>query len=117
MGSLGMVDQTFYEMGSTQSQPCQYKSPTANKMKVVYTKKGSEFRVNTVPAYGPVGENNCVSSGDRAYENYSMLKYYESLSAAKKDCFMEKDCDIIVEIDRSKGWYTGLINRTLLTLL
>ena len=107
MGSYGFVEQTYYEMGSTQSQPCQYKSPTVNKMKVAYRKKGSEFRGDTVPAYGPVGNNYCINPGDRPYENYSMLKDYESLSLAKKYCFMDRDCDIIVEIDRTKGSHFG----------
>ena len=105
MGSLGTFEQTYYEMGSTQSQPCQYKSPTVTIKKAVFTKQGRQFRGDTVPAYGPVGENNCLRSGDRGSENYSMLKSYESLSAAKKSCSMNNDCDIIVEIDRSKGLY------------
>ena len=106
-GILGLIDQTYYEMGSTQSQPCYYRSPSANKMKVVYTKKGYEFREDTVPAYGPVGNNYCINPGDRPYENYSMLKDYESLSLAKKYCFMNDDCDIIVEIDRTQGSHFG----------
>ena len=105
MGSLGNFEQTYYEMGSTQSQPCSYRSPTVTTMEVIYTKKGSQFREDTVPAYGPVGNNYCINIDDRPYENYSMLKDYESLSLAKKYCFMYKDCDIIVEIDRTQGMY------------
>ena len=103
MGRLGSIEQTYYEMGSTQSQPCQYKSSTVTSMKVEYTKKGSQFRGDTVPAYGPVGNNYCINVGDSPYENYSMLKDFESLSLAKKYCFMTDDCDIIVEIDRTRG--------------
>ena len=97
------MDYTSYEMGSFESTPCSYKSPTVQKMEVVYTKKGSEFRANQVPSYGPVGINSCLGQGDRPYENYSMLKNYESLSLARKYCYMYEDCDIIVEIDRSLG--------------
>ena len=119
-GSYGQFEQTYYEMGSMQSPICRYKSPTVNKWKVVYTKEvdlESRFRGRTVPAYGPVGTNNCIRPGDRAYDNYSMLKYYESLSLAKIYCSMNSDCDIIVEIDRTKGLHTVFINRTLLSII
>ena len=95
MGSFGIYDQTYYEMGSTQSQPCSYKSPTVTKMEVVYQKQ--------VPTYAPVGTNTCL--GDRPYENYSMTKHFKRLSVAKKYCNIYRDCDIIVEIDRSEGMY------------
>ena len=90
-------------MGSIQSPPCNYKSPTALSMEVVYTNKGSQFRPNLVPIYGPVGDNSCIGQYDRTRENYSMLKYYESLSLAKKECNNYPNCDIIVEVDRSQG--------------
>ena len=96
---------TYYEMGSTQSSPCYYRSPTATSMKVEYTKKGSQFRADAVPVYGPVGRNNCIGQYDRPYENYSMLKNYESLSLAEKYCNMYPECDIIVEIDRANGMH------------
>lgn len=102
-GSLGTIQQTYYEMGSTQSRPCLYKSSEVTAMETVYTKKGSQFRANQVPQYGPVGVNSCLQPGDRPYENYSMLKNYESLSLAQKYCNMYQDCDIIVEIDRTQG--------------
>ena len=102
-GSQGMIDQTYFEMGSTQSRPCSHKSPKVNSMDIVYAKKGSQFRANQVPTYGPVGVNNCIGPGDRPYENYSMLKNFESLSLAKKYCNMYANCDIIVEIDRNQG--------------
>ena len=105
IASLGVIDQTYYEMGSVQSSPCTYKSPQVQTMEVVYTKAGAQFRSNQVPIYGPVGINSCISRGDRPYENYSMLKNYESLSLAEKYCNMYPDCDIIVEIDRSNGIY------------
>merc|ERR1712131_257093 len=44
MPSIGTFDQTYYEMGSTQTKPCQYKSSTVTSMEVKYTKKGSQFR-------------------------------------------------------------------------
>ena len=100
---LGWTDQTHYEMGSTQSRPCTYKSSKVQTMEVVYTKKSSHLRANQVPSYGPVGNNNCLHPGDRPYENYSMLKNYESLSLAKKYCNLYENCDIIVEIDRTQG--------------
>ena len=102
--AFGWSDTTNYEMGSFATSSCSYRSPV-EEMEVVYEKKGSEFRANEFPAYGPVGINNCISRGDRPYENYSMLKNYESLSLAKKYCNMYSDCDIIVEIDRSRGAY------------
>ena len=105
MGPLGIVEQTYYEMGSTQSWPCSYKSSRVTTMEVVYRKIGSEFRPTQVPFYGPVGTNTCLGPGDRPYENYSMMKHYESLSVAKKCCNIYRDCDIIVEIDRSEGMY------------
>ena len=74
-------------------------------MEVVYQKKGSEFRPNQVPTYGPVGTNNCLGRFDRPYERYSMMRYYESLSVAKKCCNIYRDCDIIVEVDQSQGRY------------
>ena len=92
----------YYEMGSTQSRPCSYKS-SITAMEPIYTKKGSQFRANQVPMYGPVGINSCLKPGDSPYENYSMLKNYESLSLAKKYCNMYRRCDIIVEIDRTQG--------------
>jgi len=101
-GSHGVMDFTYHEMGSTQSSPCYYKSPKVTAMEVVYTKKGSQFRTDQVPTYGPVGMNNCIGPGDRPYENYSMLKNYESLSLAEKYCNMYPGCDIIVEIDRTQ---------------
>ena len=104
MGSW-KIDQTNYEMGSFQSSPCSFKSPTVKTMEVVYTRAGTEFRANQVPTYGPVGINSCLGRWDRPYENYSMLKNYESLSLAKKYCNMYEDCNIIVEIDRSQGYY------------
>ena len=107
MGALGVVDQTNFEMGSFASKPCGFRSSKVTSMKVVYTKNGSEFRANQVPTYGPVGINSCIGRGDRPYENYSMLKNYESLSLAKKYCSMYEDCDIIVEIDRSQGWFNN----------
>ena len=103
MGKLGVMEQTYYEMGSFQSPSCIYKSPKVQKMEVVYKKSGSQFRANRVPTYGPVGINSCIHQNDRPYENYSMLKDYESLSLAKKYCNMYPECDIIVEIDRSRG--------------
>ena len=103
--ALGAIEQTYYEMGSTQSRPCSYKSSRVIEMEVVYMKKGSEFRATQVPTYGPVGTNTCLERGDRPYENYSMMKHYESLSVAKKCCNIYRDCDIIVEIDRSEGMY------------
>ena len=119
LGSFGTFEQTYYEMGSTQSPPCDYKSPTVKKWKVVYTKEVDlESRFDDrVPAYGPVGKNNCLRPGDRPYDRYSMLKYYKNLSVAKKYCYMNSDCDIIVELDRTKGLHTVFINRTLLTIL
>merc|ERR1712168_776629 len=102
MGPLGVIDQTYYEMGSTQSRPCLYKSSDVTAMDVVYEKKGSQFRANQVPQYGPVGVNSCLQRGDRPYENYSMLKNFESLSLAQKYCNMYQNCDIIVEIDRTQ---------------
>ena len=92
-------------MGSIQSTSCSYKSSKATNIEIVYTKKASQFRANIVPLYGPVGINNCLKPSDRLYENYSMTKHYESLALAKKYCNMYQDCDIIVEIDRSKGLY------------
>ena len=92
-------------MGSIQSTPCSYKSPKATDIKIVYTKKASQSRANIVPLYGPVGINNCLKPSDRSYENYSMTKHYESLSLAKKSCNLYLDCDMIVEINRSKGLY------------
>ena len=92
-------------MGSFQSPPCSYKSPKVTAMEVVYTKKASQLGHNNVPSYGPVGTNTCLGRGDRPYENYSMMKHYESLSLAKKCCNIYQDCDIIVEVDRSKGLY------------
>lgn len=112
MGSIGKIDQTYFEMGSTQSYlPCLYKSPKVTAMEVVYTKKGTQLRANQVPTYGPVGINSCLGPHDRPYENYSMLKNYESLSLAKKYCNMYQNCDIIVEIDR-----TRVANRSLIKL-
>ena len=74
-------------------------------MEVVYQKKGSEFRPNQVPTYGPVGENSCLGRFDRSFEKYSMMRYYESLSLAEKCCNTYQNCDIIVEIDQSQGRY------------
>jgi len=108
MGKLGVMEQTYYEMGSFQSPSCIYKSPKVQKMEVVYKKSGSQFRANRVPTYGPVGINSCIHQNDRPYENYSMLKDYESLSLAKKYCNMYPECDIIVEIDRSRVAGPGL---------
>ena len=105
MGSLGFFEQTYHEMGSTQSQPCSYKSSGVTAMEVVYEKKGSEFRPNQVPIYGPVGINSCLGWRDRPYERYSMMRYYESLSVAKKCCNIYHNCDIIVELDQSQGRY------------
>ena len=105
MGPLGVIEVTHHEMGSTQSQPCSYKSPEVNAMEVVYQKKGSDFRSTQVPTYGPVGINDCLGWSDRSYERYSMIRYYESLSVAKKCCNIYRDCDIIVEIDQSQGKY------------
>ena len=105
MGPLGVIEVTHHEMGSTQSQPCSYKSSGVTAMEVVYQKKGSEFRPNQVPTYGPVGTNNCLGRFDRPYERYSMMRYYESLSVAKKCCNIYRDCDIIVEVDQSQGMY------------
>ena len=107
------MDQTNYEMGSFESTPCSFKSPTVNTIEVVYTKAGAEFRANQVPTYGPVGINSCLGRWDRPHENYSMLKNYESLSLATKYCNMYQDCNIIVEIDRSRGEYNDkkLLNR------
>ena len=101
--SFGMLDQTYYEMGSFSSSPCRYRSPKVKSMEVVFTKRGSQFRPNQVPTYGPVGTNRCLSRLDRSWESYSMLEIYESLSMAKKYCNMYRYCDIIVEIDRSEG--------------
>ena len=103
VGSLGVIEQTHFEMGSTQSRPCFYKSSEVHSMETIYKKKGSQFRANQVPQYGPVGVNSCLGPGDRPYENYSMLKNYESLSLAQKYCNMYQNCDIIVEIDRTQG--------------
>ena len=97
------MDQINYEMGSFESTSCSFKSPSVKTMEVVYTKEGSEFRANQVPTYGPVGINSCLGRWDRPHENYSMLKNYESLSLATKYCNMYQDCNIIVEIDRSRG--------------
>ena len=105
IASLGVIDQTSYEMGSTQSPPCSYKSPKVTATEAVYRKIGSEFRPTQVPAYGPVGTNTCLGPSDRPYESYSTRKHYESLSVAKKCCNIYRDCDIIVEIDRSEGMY------------
>ena len=74
-------------------------------MEVVYKKKGSDFRTNQVPAYGPVGTNSCLGRSDRPFERYSMMRYYESLSIAKKCCNIYQNCDIIVELDQSQGRY------------
>ena len=53
-------------MGSTQSQPCSYKSSEKTKwVEVVYQKKRSEFRAQQVPTYGPVGINSCLERVDR----------------------------------------------------
>ena len=105
LGSLGFIEQTYYEMGSFQSAPCVFKNPKVTKMEVVYTKKGSQFRPTRVPIYGPVGTNRCLGRTDRSYESYSMIRYYESLSLAKKCCNIYQNCDIIVEIDQSQGRY------------
>ena len=58
-----------------------------------------------IPNYGPVnGFQNCISRADRSYDNFSMLKNYESYNQAKKACRKEWDvCDIIIEINRSRG--------------
>merc|ERR1712131_538927 len=50
--AFGWSDTTNYEMGSFASSSCSYKSPVET-MEVVYTKKGSAFRANEFPAYGP----------------------------------------------------------------
>ena len=105
LGPLGLIEHTYYEMGSTQSRPCFYKSSEVTAMEVVYKKKGSDFRPNQVPAYGPVGTNNCLGWSERPYERYSMKRYYESLSVAKKCCNIYQNCDIIVEVDQSQGRY------------
>ena len=110
-GPYGLTDFTHYEMGSSKSRPCTFKSPKAQSMDVIYTKKGSQFRSNQVPTYGPVGINSCLAQGDRPYENYSMLKNYESLSLAIKYCNMYENCDIIVEIDRTQGRMLILLKR------
>ena len=101
MGILGVIEQPFFEMGSIQSRPCFYKSSEVHSMEVVYMKKGA----NQVPTYGPVGTNSCLGWSDQSYGSYSMLKYYESLSVAKKCCNIYRDCDIIVEVDQSQGMF------------
>ena len=98
------MDETYYEMGSTQSKPCSYKSSEAKDIELIYKKKRSDFRPTQVPTYGPVGENSCMGPGDR-FDSYSTMRYYESLTVAKKCCNIYRDCDIIVEVDQSQGMY------------
>ena len=44
MGALGVIEQTYYEMGSAQSQPCAYKSSDVTDIEVVYAKKAYQLR-------------------------------------------------------------------------
>ena len=46
MGALGVIEQTYYEMGSAQSQPCFYKSSDVTDIEVVYAKKAYQLRKN-----------------------------------------------------------------------
>ena len=46
MGALGVIEQTYYEMGSAQSQPCSYKSSDVTDIEVVYAKKAYQLRKN-----------------------------------------------------------------------
>ena len=46
MGALGVIEQTYYEMGSAQSQPCSYKSSEVTDIEVVYAKKAYQLRKN-----------------------------------------------------------------------
>ena len=58
-----------------------------------------------IPNYGPIdGPQNCITGLDRSYDNFSMLKNYESYNQAETACRLRWDvCDIIVEITRSNG--------------
>ena len=58
-----------------------------------------------IPNYGPIdGPRSCISRVDRSFDNFSMLKNYESYNQAETACRLRWDvCDIIVEITRSNG--------------
>ena len=58
-----------------------------------------------IPKYGPIdGQESCISRVDRSFDNFSMLKNYESQNQAETACRLRWDvCDIIVEINRSSG--------------
>ena len=95
MGALGRVDITYYEMGSTQSPPCRYKSPAVISIKVVYEKKESQ----TPYSYGPIpgSGHECQFSAEQ--NKFALSHQFGTFEEAVNFCKMYTGiCGILVEL-------------------
>ena len=95
MGSLGTLEYTYYEMGSTQSQPCHYKSPAVTRMKVVYTKTESQM----LYSYGPIpgSGHECQFSSEQ--NKFALSHQFNTFEEAAKFCKENLDnCGILIEL-------------------
>ena len=82
-------------MGSTQSQPCPYKSPTVTRMKVVYTETESQM----LYSYGPIpgSGHECQFSSEQ--NKFALSHQFNTFEEAAKFCKENLDnCGILIEL-------------------
>ena len=96
-------------MGSTQSPPCRYKSPTVTSMKVVYEKKESQTPYGPylgnlahtwlVSGYGPIPRSGHQCQFSPEQDKYALSHQFNSFEQATNYCKEQiNTCGIIVEL-------------------